>query len=473
MTLDSFLLLRFEWIISLIIFLLIVMKLIDADKKASSFLLTINILLALNFAIGWLPISSGILFNGFFRSAGLIVLEKNILNLGLLLISMSTYTYLLKNKNRIEFYILILSSMLGVYTMLSSGHILMLYMGLEMSTIPIAALANYNKGMKNSSEAGIKLILSSAFSTGIMLFGISLLYGAVGNLSFESIIANMHFNAMVLFAFVFILGGFAFKMSIVPFHLWTPDVYEGAPVGVTNYLSVISKGSVVFIFITVLYMVFGGLKEAWLYALTILGVLSMTIGNLFAMRQDNIKRLLAFSSITQIGFVLVGIAGASKTGSTSAIYFILIYLLSNIAAFGVVGAVTDTTGEESISGIYKGFYKTNRFYSLILSLALFSLAGIPPTAGFFGKLFLLSSGMGNGMYVLLGIAAINLVLSLYNYLRVIRSMFLDNDEKSNIVIEKTRSLTAALIICVIGILSIGFIAPIYNYIYSLSFGVNY
>ncbi len=472
MSLDSFLLLRFEWIISLIIFLLIVMKLFDADKKASVFLAIINILLFINFAAGWLPIGNGVLFNGFFKSGSLIVLEKNILNFGLLLISMTTYNYLINNKNRIEFYILVLSSMLGIYIMLSSGHILMLYLGLEMSTIPIAALANYNKDMKNSSEAGIKLILTSAFSTGIMLFGISLLYGAVGNLSFESVAANLHYNAMTIYAFVFILGGMAFKMSIVPFHLWTADVYEGSPVGVTNYLSVISKGSVVFIFVSVLYLVFGCLKEAWLYTLTILGVLSMTIGNLFAMRQDNIKRLLAFSSITQIGFVLVGIAGASATGTASAIYFILIYLFSNIAAFGVVGAVTDATGEESISGIYKGLYKKNRFYSLILCLALFSLAGIPPTAGFFGKLFLLYSGMGNGMYVLLAVAAINLVISLFNYLRVIRTIFLEAPEGSNLIIKQNRLLNVALIICLIGILLIGFISPIYNYINSFSFGVN-
>jgi NADH-quinone oxidoreductase subunit N len=470
MSLDSYLLLRFEGILTLIIFILLILKLSDADNHIKSFLTTVNILLLLNFAAGFLPIGESNLFSGFFKTTGFIVLQKNILNLGLLLISITSYTWLFNHKYRAEFYILLLSSMLGVFVMLSSGHVLVLYLGLEMSTIPLAALANFNKTQKNSSEAGIKLIMSSAFSTGIMLFGISLLYGAVGNLSFESIAANLQPNQLTILAFAFILGGFAFKMSIVPFHLWTADVYEGSPVAVTNYLSVISKGSVVFIFITVLYTVFANLKDAWLYAISILGILSMTIGNLFAMRQQNLKRLLAFSSISQVGFVLVGIAGASKIGNASAVYFVLIYMLSNIASFGVIGAIANSTGKETLD-TYKGLYKSNPFYALIFAISLFSLAGVPPTAGFFGKLFLLTSGMGNSMYVLLGFAAVNLVLSLYNYLRVVKTMFIDEANEALPAIEKSFGLSLALIICIGGILSIGFITPIYKYIELLSFGM--
>jgi len=444
------------------------MKLNETDQTAKSFLIIVNVLLGLNFAAGFLPLGAGTLFIGFFKSTGLLVLEKNILNLALLLISLTVWRWTLSNKNRIEFYILLLSSMLGVFVMLSSGHILVLYLGLEMSTIPIAALSNFNKSQRNSSEAGIKLILSSAFSTGMMLFGISLLYGAVGNLSFEWVSSHLQENPLTILAFAFILGGFAFKMSIVPFHLWTADVYEGSPVGVTNYLSVVSKGSVIFIFITLLYSVFGSLKEVWLYSIGILSILSMTIGNLFAMRQQNIKRLLAFSSITQVGFVLVGIAGASKMGITSAIYFMLIYILSNIAAFGVVGAIADSVNKESLAS-YKGLYKSNPFYALILALSLFSLAGIPPMAGFFGKLFLLTSGIKSGMYILLAFAAVNLVFSLYNYLRVIRIMFIEENAEPLPLIEKNFTLSLAMIICIIGILAIGFISPIYNFIDSISF----
>ncbi len=470
MSLESIMYLRFEGIIALIIFLLLVLKLNDADDRVPVFMNGINIILLLNFLIGLFPMANGALFNNFFQTTTLIVFEKNILNFGVMLISFTSTTWLSGNKNRIEFYILLLSSLLGAFVMLSSGHVLMLYLGLEMSTIPVAALANFNKTQRNSSEAAIKLILSSAFSSGILLFGISLLYGAVGNLSFEHVIANLHPDALTLFAFTFILGGFAFKMSIVPFHLWTADVYEGSPVGVTNYLSVISKGSVIFVFISVLYVLFGTLKQAWLFEIAILSVLSMTVGNLFALRQQNIKRLLAFSSITQVGFVLVGIAGASKAGTTASVYFVLIYLISNIAAFGVIGAISDATGKENLSA-YKGLYKSNPFLALVFALSLFSLAGIPPTAGFFGKLFLLTSGMGSGIYVLLAFAAANLVLSLYNYLRVVKTMFIDQAEEAIEPVKRSWPLTTALIICAIGLLILGFIPSVYQYIDSLSLGI--
>lgn len=460
---------RFEWIYIVFIFVLLCMKLADADNKPKSVLIVINIGLLLNLIIGLLPIAEGVLFSDFFKTSALIVLEKNILNFGLLLISLTAYRYMTSIKNVIEFYILLFSSMLGMFTMISSGHVLMLYMGLEISTIPIAALANYNKSMRNSGEAGIKLILSSAFSSGILLFGISMLYGAVGNLNFDAVALALQPNPLTILAFAFILGGFAFKMSIVPFHLWTADVYEGSPVPVTNYLSVISKGSVIFVFITVLYHVFGNMKEMWLYSISILAILSMTIGNLFAMRQDNIKRLLAFSSITQVGFVLVGIAGATHMGITTSVYFVLIYILSNVAAFGVVGAITDSVGSESMSKTYSGLYKSNPFLVLVLAIALFSLAGVPPTAGFFGKLFLLTSGMDSGVYVLLAVAAINLVLSLYNYLRVIKIMFIDKAETELSPIETNFALKTALIVCVIGLIVVGFITSLYGYIDGLSF----
>ena len=454
---------RFEIIMAVLILALVVMSLCDFDSHTKRFLVTVNIILGLNLIIGLLPISTGSYFSNFFRTNGLIVLEKTILNLGLFLISLTSYTWLTNSRHKLEFYLLMLSSIMGAYIMLSSGHVLMLYLGLEMSTLPIAAMSNFNLKEQRSSEAGIKLILSSAFSSGVMLFGISLLYGAVGDLSFDSVIANLHPDTLTLFAFAFILAGFAFKMSIVPFHLWTADVYEGSPVAVSNFLSVISKGSVIFIFITVLYSLFGGLKEAWLLGVSIVSILSMTVGNLFALRQQNAKRFLAFSSIAQVGFVLVGITGASTTGAASIVYFILIYLLSNVAAFGVISTISDTTGSESLQS-FKGLYKSNPFHALIMAIALFSLAGVPPIAGFFGKLFLLTAGMNSGLYVLLGFAGINLVISLYNYLRIVKYMFIDEAVAPLPKLDRNLQLTTAFYICVIGLIIIGFVTPVYNYI---------
>lgn len=468
MLLQYITLLRFEWIMSIIIIALFIFNLTDFDKKEKCFLNTINWLLGINFVAGLLPIDGGTLFSGFFNSTPLIIFEKNILNLGLFLISLSARSWLLTFNKRTEFYILMLSSVLGMFIMLSSGHILTLYIGLELTSIPVAALAALQTNSKASSEAGIKLIMSSAFSTGITLFGISLLYGAVGGLGFEEIIRNIQVTPLVLFAFVLILSGFAFKMSIVPFHLWTADVYEGAPTPVTNYLSVLSKGAVVFIFITVLYRVFGSLKDEWLYAISILSALSMTVGNLFAMRQTNLKRFLAFSSITQVGFILVGIAGASQTGIDTAVYFIIIYLFSNIALFSIIGAIGDKTGKEDIES-YKGLFKSNPFYTLIFAIALFSLAGVPPTAGFFGKLFLLTSGLGSKVYILLGIATINLVLSLYNYLRIVRALAISQPTEEAVpTIKGSLSTNVVLIICTAAIIVLGFIGSLYGLIDKLS-----
>ena len=463
MSIELFSLLRFEGIICLLIFLLLVLKLTDADKQNKRFLTAVNLLLFINFAVSFLHIETASLFSDFFRTNDLIELEKTMLNLGVLLISLLAGRWLSRHTDiAAEFYILILCSLLGAFLMLSSGHILMLYLGIEISTIPITALSNFNKQERRSSEAGIKFILSSAFSSGIMLFGISLLYGAYGNLNFAYIQENLTPNLLTLMAFAFMMGGFFFKMSAVPFHLWTADVYEGSPIPVTNYLSVISKSSIIFVFVAVLMTVFEHLNVEWKEVITIVSILSMTVGNLFAMRQQNLKRLLAFSSISQVGFILVGITGNSIMGLDSTHYFLLIYMLSNICFFGVLSSVADATRKENLDS-FKGFYRTNPFLALMMGISLFSLAGIPPTAGFFGKLFLLASGMGDKMYILIGFAGVNLVLSLYNYLRIVKCIFIDAPQ-GQLCIGKNYVVTSTLLFCCICILCLGFISSVYQYI---------
>lgn len=463
MSVELFSSLRFEGIICLLIFLLLVLKLTDVDKHFRLFLTSVNTLLLANFAVSFLPVETINLFSDFFRTNDLIELEKTMLNLGVLLISLLAGRWLGRNRDvAAEFYILILCSLLGAFLMLSSGHILMLYLGIEISTIPITALSNFNKRERRSSEAGIKFILSSAFSSGIMLFGISLLYGAYGNLNFGYIQHHLQPNLLTLMAFAFMMGGFFFKMSAVPFHLWTADVYEGSPIPVTNYLSVVSKSSIIFVFVSILMTVFEHLNMEWKEVITIVSILSMTVGNLFAMRQQNLKRLLAFSSISQVGFILVGITGNSIMGLDSTHYFLLIYMLSNICFFGVLGTVVDATRHENLDA-FKGFYRTNPFLALMMGVSLFSLAGVPPTAGFFGKLFLLASGMGDKMYILIGFAGVNLVLSLYNYLRIVKCIFIDEPQEQ-LCIGRNRVVSATLLVCCIAMLCIGFISSVYQYI---------
>jgi NADH-quinone oxidoreductase subunit N len=327
-------------------------------------------------------------------------------------------------------------------------------------------MVNFDLHKKQSSEAAFKMIVSSAFASGLLLFGISWLYGTTGTVAFAELPAALNGSSLQLFAFVAILAGFGFKISAVPFHLWTADVYEGAPIPVTSYLSVISKGAVLFVFVSVLYTVFSGMGEVWYNMLFLIAVATMVVGNLFALRQQNMKRFLAFSSIAQIGFILVGISGQSQEGAAALIFFVLIYIFSNLGAFGVISLVSSATGHEKIDD-YKGFYQTNPVLTWILAIALFSLAGIPPTAGFFGKFFLILAGAAKGNWLLITIAALNMIVSLYYYLRVIKAMFMDHNPSPMAKIDIPVSPKLALAICVAGILITGLYSGAYQYIYQL------
>ncbi len=466
---DFLILMKHEFAIIAIIFIIMFLKL-GKEKSNVTLINIVNILLLLNFVGGLFFNREGILFNEMFRNNELFVLEKNILNLGTLIISMQSYTWLKTHKHVAEFYMLLLSTLLGMFFMISGGNLLMFYLGLELSTIPLAAVANFDLTKRQSSEAAMKLILSSAFSSGLLLFGISMLYGTTGTLIYSELPAALNGSNLQVFAFILLLAGFAFKISVVPFHLWTADVYEGAPVAVTSFLSVISKGAVLFVFVSVLYTVFAPMAEAWYNMLFILSVITILIGNLFALRQNNFKRFLAFSSIAQVGFILIGITGSSALGSTSVIYFVLIYIFSNLAAFGVVSLVSALTGKESISD-YKGFYKTNPVLAWIITIALFSLAGVPPTAGFFGKFFLLFAGAEKGNWILITIAALNMVTSFYYYLRVVKAIFMDANEHPIEKISMPLMPRLALYVCVIGIIATGLVSWIYDHIHSLSFGM--
>jgi NADH-quinone oxidoreductase subunit N len=354
--------------------------------------------------------------------------------------------------------------------MISAGHFLMFYLGLELASIPIAALAAFERYKNKSAEAGIKFILISALSSGVLLYGLSMIYGTTGTLYFTEVQRLFAGSNLQILAFIFFFAGMAFKISIVPFHLWTADVYEGSPVNITSYLSVISKGAAIFIFIIVLFTVFPIIMITWQKTIFVTSILTMTIGNLFAIRQQNLKRFLAFSSISQAGYILLGIIGGNQLGMASVIYYILVYIFSNLGAFGVVTAISNATGKENIDE-YNGLYKTNPNLSLIMTLALFSLAGIPPVAGFFGKFFLFTAAAEKGFYFLVLVAVLNTIISLYYYLLVVKAMFINKNESP---VEKFRSdfsTRFGLMICVAGIFLTGFASIIFEVIKSISFGV--
>ena len=455
-----------EWVITVIIFLLLFIK-IGSGMKNESLLLLVQVLLLLNFIAGFFFNQPGSLFDGMYHTGTTIAFQKSILSLGVYLISLLFADWFIKSEHLPEFFVLMLSALLGMFFMISSGNLLMFFLSLELATLPVAAMANFDLEKKRSSEAAMKFILSSAFSSGILLFGISMVYGATGTISFNLLPAQLNGNPLQVLAFVFLFTAFSFKLSIVPFHLWTADVYEGSPIAVSAFLSVISKGSVAFIFMAALYKVFHPMNELWYNMVMILSIATMITGNLFALRQQNIKRFLAFSSIAQVGFILVGISSNSIEGMTSVVYFILIYVFSNLAAFGVAAAISSQTNKENIDD-YKGLYQTNPFLSWVLALALFSLAGIPPTAGFFGKLFLLTAGASKGSYFFITIAALNMIISLFYYLRVVRAVFMEKNEQPVEKIKIDLSAKLALTICAAGIVLIGMLSWIYDYIQSLS-----
>lgn len=463
---DLFILLKQELFLVLLIFLLLFYKL-GRDRPNNALLVWVNIGLLINLLVGFLDHADGSVFNEMFRTNKWIGLQKNILNLAMLLISLQAYDWLKKHQHAAEFYMLLLTSLLGLFFMLSSGHLLMFYLGLEMSTIPLAAAANFDLLKKRSSEAAMKLIISSSFSSALLLLGISFVYGTTGTLSFAELPSQLSAGPLQLFAFVLLLSGFAFKISAVPFHLWTADVYEGAPVAVTAYLSVVSKGAVLFVLVGFLFQVYKPFSDAWYPMMMILSLATIIIGNLFALRQQNIKRFLAFSSIAQVGFILVGISGTSQIAATSVVFFVLIYVFSNLAAFGVVALVSSVTGKESI-GDYAGFYSNNKFLCWVLTIAVFSLAGVPPAAGFFGKFFLLMAGSAKGFYLFITVAALNMVVSFYYYLKLVKAMFMDGNETPLAKLEVPLLPKLSLYVCLAGVLLVGVLGVLYAYIDSLS-----
>lgn len=473
MTINDFFLLRHELLLIAIALILLVIDLNLKITQKPAIIPAAIILFGIHTIIGFLPGYEGSLFGGMFRTTPLINMMKNVLNVGVLIILLQSYTWIIKPDNRekiSEYFILLFSTLIGMYFMISSGDFLMFYLGLETATIPLAALAAYTHHQTKSAEAGVKLILSSALSSGILLFGLSLIYGSTGSIYFDDV-ATLYSNApMQVLAFLFFFSGLAFKISLVPFHLWTADVYEGAPINVTSYFSVISKGAASFILILILYKVFWQLTYIWQEVLYIISILTMVIGNLFALRQNNMKRFLAFSSIAQAGFILLGIMAGSKLGMTSVIYFVLVYIFSNLGAFGVVSAIEAVTGKVKMSD-YDGLYRTNPKLSLLMMLAMFSLAGIPPVAGFFGKFFLFTSAASAGYYWLVFIAVLNATISLYYYLLVVKAMFINKTDTPIAYFKSDIMTRAGLLLSGLGIFVIGFWSQVYEFINSLSVGL--
>jgi NADH-quinone oxidoreductase subunit N len=369
-----------------------------------------------------------------------------------------------------EFYVLTLSTLLGMYFMISSGHFLMFFIGLETASIPMAALVALDKYRHHSAEAGAKYILTALFSSALLLFGLSFVYGTTGTLYFDDLPALITGSPLQIVAFVLFFTGMAFKLSLVPFHLWTADVYEGAPTVVTAYLSVVSKGSAAFVLLTILIKVFAPMMEQWQEVLYWVTIASITLANIFAVRQQNIVRLMAFSSISQAGYIMLAVIGGTPEGMTSLVYYVLVYAVANLGAFAVITIVMQRSGKSTLED-YAGLYTTNPKLSFLMTIFLFSLAGIPFFAGFFSKFFVFMAAFKAGFHLLVFIALVNTVISLYYYLLVVKAMYITPSDNPSPTFKSDAFTKVGLIICLLGVVGLGFASIVYQYMDKFSFGM--
>ena len=402
---------------------------------------------------------------------------KVILSIGTVIVLIMAEPWL-KNeaqKHRGEFYLLMLSTLLGMFIMVSSGSFLLFFLGLETASVPMACLVAMDKWKKKSAEAAAKYVLVATFSSGVMLYGISFIYAATGTLYFTDVanaIGDRYmFSPLQLMGLVFFFSGLAFKLSLVPFHFWTADTYEGAPTPITGYLSVCSKGAAAFAALVILAKAFGPMIDYWEYMLYVVIVLSITIANLFAIRQSELKRFMAFSSISQAGYIMLAVIGASQTGMASLMYYILVYVVANMAVFTVISAIEQNNGGTTQMSSYNGLYQTNPKLVFLMTLALFSLAGIPPFAGMFSKFFVFMAAAQQGSfwaYFVVFVALVNTVVSLYYYLLIVKAMYIKPNDNPLPTFKTDVNTRVALALCTAGIALFGICSCIYDYLFAAS-----
>ena len=420
-------------------------------------------------------------FGGMYVATQAANVMKMILTIGALIVVIMAQPWLKNEASKYagEFYLLILSTLLGMYVMTSSGSFLLFFLGLETASVPMACLVAMDKWKKKSAEAAAKYILVATFSSGVMLYGISFVYAATGTLYFGDVAeAIMGCNPLyegvtplTILGLVFFFSGLAFKLSLVPFHFWTADTYEGAPTPITGYLSVCSKGAAAFAAMVILAKAFAPLVEYWEYMLYVLIVLSITIANLFAIRQSELKRFMAFSSISQAGYIMLAVVGASQTGMASLMYYVLVYVVANMAVFAVISAVEQNNGGTTAMSSYDGLYQTNPKLAFLMTLALFSLAGIPPFAGMFSKFFVFMAAAQQGSfwaYFVVFIALVNTVVSLYYYLLIVKAMYINKTETPLPSFKTDCNTRLALAICTAGIALFGICSCIYEWLFAAS-----
>ena len=418
------------------------------------------------------PTEPATVFGGMYVTTPMVGVLKTILAFGTLIVFIQARTWLSRPDSTFkegEFYMLIISTLLGMNMMVSADHFLLFFLGLEMASVPMACLVAFDKYRHNSAEAGAKFILTATFSSGVMLYGLTFIYADAGSLYFNEVSQHLSATPMTVMGMVFFFSGLGFKISLVPFHFWTADTYQGAPTTITGYLSVVSKGAAAFALCTILMHVFGSLIEQWQYLLGIVIVLSITIANLFAIRQTELKRFMAFSSISQAGYIMLAVMGDSGMGVTALTYYILVYVVANMSVFTIISAIEERNNGVTDMDAYNGLYSTNPKLAFLMTLALFSLGGIPPFAGMFSKFFVFMAALEQGSawaYAIVFIALINTVISLYYYLLIVKAMYINKSENPLPAFKSDNNTRVALAICTLGVALFGVCSYVYDWIFA-------
>lgn len=418
------------------------------------------------------PTEPATAFGGMYATTPMIGVLKTILAFGTLIVFIQARTWLSRPDSTFkegEFYMLIISTLLGMNMMVSADHFLLFFLGLEMASVPMACLVAFDKYRHNSAEAGAKFILTATFSSGVMLYGLTFIYADAGSLYFNEVSQHLSATPMTVMGMVFFFSGLGFKISLVPFHFWTADTYQGAPTTITGYLSVVSKGAAAFALCSILMHVFGVLLEQWQYLLGIVIVLSITIANLFAIRQTELKRFMAFSSISQAGYIMLAVMGDSGMGVTALTYYILVYVVANMSVFTIISAIEERNNGVTDMDAYNGLYSTNPKLAFLMTLALFSLGGIPPFAGMFSKFFVFMAALEQGSawaYLIVFIALINTVISLYYYLLIVKAMYINKSENPLPAFKSDCNTRLALAICTLGVALFGVCSYVYDWIFA-------
>ena len=422
-----------EIFISLSIMFLLVLGVFKKDSSKITFNISLLVLLIASIITlnETFSINRVTLFNNSVVIDPMSSLMKIITLIGAFLVLVISSAYLKSFKiYKIEYPVLILSSVLGMMVMISSNDLMVFYMGLELQSLALYVLATFNRDQLKSSEAGLKYFVLSALSSGLLLYGCSLIYGFSGSTNFNIISSQLNSNEYVLtFGIVFILVGLAFKISAVPFHMWAPDVYEGSPTSVTLFFTMVPKIAALTVFIRFLYVPFLNLIDQWQMIIIFLSIASMLFGAIAAIGQTNIKRLIAYSSIGHIGYTLAGLATGSNEGIQSSIIYISIYVIMNLALFSCLLMLKRNDQYYEDIDDLSGLSKNHPLLSLSLLVILFSLAGIPPLAGFFAKFYIFKAVIEQSMYFLAIVGLLSTVIAAFYYLRIIKIIYFDKEKE--------------------------------------------